>query len=537
MKTKIGQWPGSLLLPAAVIAAVFLLFAYPLLGTRFLPTHDGEYHIIRFMEFFRMLAAGIPFPRWAPTLNSGYGMPLFIFHYPFPNYAGALLHVLGLQFVDAFKVSLALAYLTAAVGCYAFLSAMFGKRQAVVGTVAMLAVPYWFVDIYVRGAVGEVWAIAWLFLALAALFRKNGIGLALTAGLLIVSHNILAMLFIPVLTVATAVRNRRLLTWIALGIGLSAYFWLPALGERGFVTGLNSVDYRDHFAALDELLIPSWGTEFSGNSVAGNKMSLQLGLAVIAWFVWAGALALRDRDRRRRTVMLAVAAGPLVVSMAMLPLSGVVWKVVTPLQYVQYPWRLLSYVIVLLPVAAAYAAGRSAKWATAVLCIVGLLIVLPYAQPVTYERRDDAYYLARPNFTDGTSSMGNSFSTVWTPWKEHRAVTEFAVATGSAVLGPSLVGFTEKSVTVVASSSAVVAVNTLYYPGWTAVVDGKPVGIDHTTDGTIRVLVPAGRHTLNVSFGETPLRTAADVVSLLSLMSLLVFGIRSGYAKMESGKS
>ncbi|MEK7073761.1 MAG: hypothetical protein AAB960_00340, partial [Patescibacteria group bacterium] len=60
----------------------------PLFGSRFIPTHDGEYHIIRFWQFFTGLASGQWFPRWAPDLNNGLGIPLFTFNYPFPSYIG-----------------------------------------------------------------------------------------------------------------------------------------------------------------------------------------------------------------------------------------------------------------------------------------------------------------------------------------------------------------------------------------------------------------------------------------------------------------
>ena len=85
----------KMVLPLFILISAVLFAVLPLFLPGFIPTHDGEYHLIRFYEFEKMLRAGHWVPRWAPGLNSGYGIPLFNFFYPFPNYIGALFHSLG----------------------------------------------------------------------------------------------------------------------------------------------------------------------------------------------------------------------------------------------------------------------------------------------------------------------------------------------------------------------------------------------------------------------------------------------------------
>ena len=102
-----------------LFVAVAIFFAVkPLLSPGFIPTHDGEYHIVRFWQFEKMLRAGNLFPRWAPDLNSGYGTPLFNFQYPFPNYPGALFHALGASLPDSVKLVLATGYLLSVTFCF-----------------------------------------------------------------------------------------------------------------------------------------------------------------------------------------------------------------------------------------------------------------------------------------------------------------------------------------------------------------------------------------------------------------------------------
>ncbi len=64
----------------------------------------------------------------------------------------------------------------------------------------------------------------------------------------------------------------------------------------------------------------------------------------------------------------------------------------------------------------------------------------------------------------------------------------------------------------------------LYYPGWQVWVDGEPaVQIAPEEDtGLLTFMVPAGTHTIQVRFGETPLHRAANLVSGLTLLAGVV---------------
>lgn len=503
--------PHNILWPVVIISVVTLL-GLPLLGSRFIPTHDGEYHIIRFWQFTKMLSNGYAFPRWAPTLNSGFGIPIFQFHYPFPNYVGSLFHLMGFQFVDAFKLTLFVGYLLSGIFCYLFLSKLWNARMALIGTIAMLTVPYWFVDIYVRGSVGEVWAITWLFAALASLIWQKSVLVAVSAALLILSHNIQAVLFFPVIVLAAWMYSPKSLLAIFLGLALSAYFWIPALAERSFVAGLSTVNPLDHFASLSELLVPSWGTEFSNPQISANKMSFQIGVLPLMWITVAGW-------------GLPVIA---VLAFFMLPASQFFWMTVPGISYIQYPWRLLSLVIPIVAVSAAYAAKKLPTKAAAGMAILSVVLVYGYSRPATYERRDDMYYLSRKNFTDGTSSLGNAFSTIWAPWKADRAENFVEITDGEAAAAVQQQKLLETKIVVQATSQANIRINKLYFPGWTVYDNGDPMAIDYQSEGVIDVSLPAGTHLLDVRFEETPVRKAADLVSIAGLSGLLGWTILDG---------
>ena len=167
------------------------------------------------------------------------------------------------------------------------------------------------------------------------------------------------------------------------------------------------------------------------------------------------------------------------------------------------------------------------------LAIAAIALAASYARPVLYAPRNEAYYMSRPNFTDGTSSMGNSFSTIWTGWKKTRPDVLITVA-GGRVIREKTFTYADHEWTVSMGGAGEMSLATLYFPGWKAVIDTAEVPIDYERDGTIRFRVPYGTHTVRVRFTETPVRIIADALSVASLAVLAFFGYTWGTKKRDS---
>jgi uncharacterized membrane protein YfhO len=152
-------------------------------------------------------------------------------------------------------------------------------------------------------------------------------------------------------------------------------------------------------------------------------------------------------------------------------------------------------------------------------------VAYSYTKPVVYAPRSDAYYLSRRNFTDGTSSLGNAFSTRWSEWKKERPNKKVEVINGNAKITEVTTLPQRLEFSVDANSENRIRVNTLYYPGWEVLVNGVPATVDYQEEGTITFTTSAGTLKILVHFTETPLRKFADVVSLLGLSWLLLSAI------------
>ncbi len=521
------------LFPLIVILGFVLLAGLPLFRSGFIPTHDGEYHIIRFYEFEKALRSNYWFPRWAPGLNSGYGVPLFNFHYPLPNYLGALFHSLGWSLTDSFKLTLAVGYFLACFSCFFWLEKLFRKTSALAGTVIFAYIPYWFVDIYIRGAVGEVLAIAFLMLALASIEKNWKTVFAFAAAGMILSHNILALIFLPVVIGYLLIRGIKDY-WLSLvlGIGLSTYFWLPALIERDMVVGLNTVNFHDYFPELYQLLIPAWGGGFATSSFSGNEMSPQIGVIPLTVIVFS-LVFLRNSlanglKKIRHYFLLLIGMAFILMQKISIP----IWEKLPLISYMQYPWRLLS---VFLPTTAFLTATVVEKkrkfWLTVALMVVAVALGYGYSRPAIYLPRNDNYYLTRKEFTDGTSSLGNSFSTRWSTWKDQRPDQRLEVVKGKAQVTMLESRPLRYSFSLQAFENSVIKINILYYPGWTLVLDEKQGNLVIDPSGGMTFAVSPGTYSGRVFFGETASRLMADLVSLVSLFWIMLSVIlKANYA-------
>lgn len=483
----------------------------------FLPTHDGEYHLIRFYEFGRMLGSGHLFPRWAPGLNSGYGVPLFNFFYPLPNYTGSFFHFLGWSLTDSFRLTMAVGYVMAICACYLWLKRLYSAFPAIIGGIVGAFTPYWFVDIFVRGSVGEVLALGCVFVALACIAYQKRTLLALAIAAIILSHNIMAMIFLPIIFLYAWISDRSMLRWVIVGIILTSYFWGPALVERGYVMGLNTVNYKDHYPELAQLLIPSWGTGFSGPGFTLDEMSYQIGVVPLFILLISPIMLLW----KQKFVSLFV--GVVGISFfLMLEFSAPLWERIPIFTNLQYPWRLLSVVIVATPFLSA-ALFSKFRWRVASIGLAAMAVMLSfsYSKPVLYASRGDEYYLSRREFTDGTSSLGNSFSTRWMAWQPDRLKKRMELVSGDGLITMKEEGMTKFVGELVSPLGGIVRTNIAYYPGWRVIVDGRGTSAVPDEKGMISTAIGPGTHTMTVYFSETPLRLVVDVVSFTCLFWLI----------------
>lgn len=518
------------LLLLTILLAVF--YSGSLFHSGLLPTHDGEYHVIRFFEFDKTFRDGNFYPRWASDLNNGFGVPLFNYVYPLPNYVALFFHSIGFSFIDSFKLNLFFATIFGSIFSYLWAKEFWGKLGGFTTSVLYTFAPYHSLDIFIRGSVGEVWALA-LFPAflwsITKIIRENNFRYITPAGiflsLVIFSHNILALMFFLVavsysiyLFLETKAGQLKTIFLIFFtGVGISSIFWFPALFERQFVRGLEVYDYSRNFPDLYQLLIPSWGSGFSSGSLQ-NQLSFQIGIANLTAIFLSIFLIFKKFKYKNILIFFLVCFA--IVFLLMIKISTPVWQILPFMNYFQFPWRFLSLEILF----TSFLAGSviflpKPRIFASFLVILSIVLGIGYTRVAYYLERPDSYYTTRHNFIDGTNSPGNAFNTIWFDLSKTKESKKTSLEDDE--IERKEIKSTNYFLETKVNSTKKITVNTAYFPGWNIYVNNQKRGTYITKSGLFSFELEKGAHDVVIKFEETMIRKFAAAISIFSILFLL----------------
>lgn len=515
----------------------------------FFPSHDGEWMVIRLSDFHRSFVSGQIPVRWAARLNHGYGYPVFNFLYPISFYLGEFFYFFSGSFVNAIKVVFILSFLLSGVFMYLWVCDLWGEWAGVASAILYVYTPYRFLDVYVRGSLGEAVAFAFpplIFWSAGKLIKRGNKfylavgGLAFTG--LITAHNTIAMLFILVFFGYLLFRwlifrqNKTLfrqLIILILGLFLSCFFWLPALYDKKDVLfdKVMISNFFLHFPTLRQLLVPSWGYGPSLPLSDQDTLSFQVGIANLAVFV-AIALALgfkllrfpKRLDCLRKNFKTFYFLFVFIVSFfLMLGVSSWAWRILFVYNLIQFPWRLLS----LTTFSSAILAGSLIQLIKARLrplltfTLIGLAILLnyQYTKPEYFLDRGEDYYTTN----EGTTTVANEYLPIWVEEPPRaRAEEKVEIVTGKGKISNLTFNSKKLNFKIKAETESEIQINVVYFPGWKVKVDDEEALIRYRNrGGVMRLKVSSGVHQVTANFSETPVRFLADLVSFLGLGAIL----------------
>lgn len=537
-----------------LIVLLILPATWFLLKPGFFPSDDGELMVIRLTDFHRSFVSGQIPVRWGARSNFSYGYPVFNFSYPLSLYFGEVFYLFGFSAVWSVKLVFIFSFFLAGILMYFFGRELWGRLGGLLAAIFYTYAPYRFVDVYVRGSMGEIFGFVFvplIFLSLYFLYQeKTRIWMALGAiGLaaLIVSHNIMAMLFMPAVLAFTGLlfwlskRSKplayRYLIFFLLALGLSCFFWLPALWEIRFTIfdQVTVANYWEHFPSLEQLLIPSWGY---GPSLASQEdaTSYQIGLFHLLAVALSLVLFIKPGEQLKGKKVLLFFFLILfwATFLLILPLSKAAWELLPLLKLSQFPWRLLS----LTTFSSSVLAGSiiyliKLRWKVGLTVILLALVIgfnYRYARPISLIDKPEGFY----STNESTTTEKDEYLPIWAKQRPaERAQERVVIVEGEGKIRDLVFNSKKTGFKLEAAGSVKIQVNQLYFPGWQVKVDGQLVPIDFENPfGLIQFEVPSGQSSILVEFRETPLRLTADGISLLSLLMVL-----SLLVKRKNGKS
>ena len=563
-------WRALSARPALIGALALVLlsaFAYrALLGGGMILAAD-TLHAIRIFEMHRCLNDGQIPCRWVPDMGNGYGFPLFNYYPPLPYYVGDLLHRLGLSYLRSVDALYVLGLVGAGLAMFALARRLWGDLGGLVSATAYVYAPYLALDVFMRGALAELWALAlapalfWAVYELVTTSRARFVPLvAVLLALLLLAHNLVAVIVAPALALWTVVLllTRGRAGWrpallgaagAIWGFGLAAFFTLPVLME-GDLVQLDSLAetlqqtellYPSNFVTVRDLFLQRT-TDYSFLLGAGEDTPIQIG-----WFHWAVAglsapaafflLRSGQRTAALAAVMFVVFFG-VGVFMAV-SRSQFIWDSFDSLRFLQFPWRYLG----LVSFASAGLAGAWlallrdrplwTQWLVAAT-LVGLFIGSGQAFFEPLHRctvTDD-----RP--IDCPGSDAEYFSDTYFPQRQRGSIRDYIpnaveriplrppealakVVAGSAIVQSATAGTDWLQLELHVTREARVEAALFDYPNWRVRVDGEMV--PHTAsepNGLVTFLVPAGATEVEIRLEDTGVRRWGNWLSIISWAAL-----------------
>ncbi len=520
----------------------------PYFHAGYFPTHDGEWAVVRLGDMFRSLRDH-QFPvRYSGNLNFGYGYPLFNFTYPAPYYIGTLFHFFKLGFVNSLKLLFALSVVISGVGMYLLSNEVWkNKFSGVISAILYIYLPYRIVDLYARGSVGESLSFALfpliLFCAAKILDEKQSnryiiLG-PISYALLVMSHNIMALLFTPLLLLFIGFKLYlakgkgfvKSLLFIILSYALSAFFWLPALLEKHniLLSKIPIADRNIYFVHLYQIIIPKWGYGLPNQP---DGFSYQIGLAqIVVLFLIIGFLLYLWLIKReiiktfyfKLTAILAAAT--VLFILLMFSFTGVIWQITPLLKEINYPWTLLSPIGFLISLLSGFLwiQNKIMKYTLVCLCALAVVLIFPHAKPSNYIDKGDQYYLTN----DATTTSSQELMPLWVRTEpSQRPDKKVELINGKGKIQNISSNSHFISFNLDLKSASLIRINTIYYPGWNISVDDKNSKITYTNDlGVMEIAVPQGQHTVIGKFSETPMRLVSDMISLVGLVVLIFLSL------------
>jgi uncharacterized membrane protein len=529
--------PVPSLLSALIIAILAMVFSLDLFLHRGEPaTFDSPIHITNMVMYQKALMDG-DFPvTWADGF-ANYGLPTPLVSQQFTSYLGAVVNMLAHSPALTFKLLALASALVGGFTMYGFLRLYATPISAVVGTSLFSVTAYRISNLYVRGALPELWAMSLVPFVLWCLHqvgdKKPAAFMLLTFSLtlLLATHPFIFLLsFLITVPYALHLRLNLLRPCVAVGIslGLNAWYLFPLLLElKYFVISRNTTQLvADQFLTFSNYFTESWNY-FSKNDVFVRANTIQFGLIETLVLVIGTLFLIRHRSR----LLVFLIPTILVLVCMTTPASFFLYDKLPLLNGIQFPWRMFSILVILPPLVLALVIDSlpyRLPISMIVICLLGI-VRFPQVYGKNFTVYPDSHYqktIKNLHF--------DSLNTIWTGNTATYAVKDYKgeIIEGSGIIESRIEKNSQRNYTITAQTPVRLVDYTFYFPGWRIYVDGVEVPIefqDVNYRGVITYLVPAGTHTIRVLFTPTKVRAAGYTISLITLVLSSLWGIKSIY--------
>jgi hypothetical protein len=437
-----------------------------------------------------------------------------------------------------------------ATGMYFLAKEFWGDWGGILSAILYTYAPYHSVDIFVRGALSESFALMLLPFLWLAFYKliKNGkfinvFWTSLTLGLLLSTHNVSSLMYAPITILWVVfwvikfkdVKSIKNVVLAGLGgIGIAAFFILPIAFETKFtqVSFFTSdySDFRAHFVTLYQLFISRhWGY---GPSIFGTNDDLSFAIGWPNWWLGIPVFALAVywlKNKTKKTwgiliILLLAFSG--VFAFLIHERSIQIWLALPVLAIVQFPWRFLGLVIFLLSLASgALATGKYQKYISVGLIILSIGLNFNFFKPqYFFTQETDQTKLSGEEFIIQQKSATLDYLPLTAPVApKEEAFAAPVVATGSG----QIQNYSKRTNSFFFDADifapAEINVPVMYFPGWKVIDGGHEIPAYPTGKyGVITFKLPRGKYIIQGRFTNTTPRTLGNALTVITFCLLFV---------------
>jgi hypothetical protein len=537
---------------AALILTLALL--WPIFAAPYF-SHQDDVQTIRLYEMDQCFKDRQIPCRWVPDLGGGYGYPLFNYYGPIPYYVGEIFFAPTNNILFAAKMMFLIPFLGSFIFMYLMARKLWGEMGGSLSAVFYSYVPYHALDMYVRGAMGELWAfmffpaIGWALLRLRERPKlSNALLLGLFMALLLGSHNLSSMIFLPWVLVAVGLifyKERKpqfLMSFggaVLIGIGLISFYLLPMTFEKNMVHLETTIEgyfsYTEHFKGLRRLFFDNnWYYGQDNREVPGgprDTLSYQVGwIHLIGLFLALYAAKTFWKKQRFLSGVILFSTAAIFLSIFMIhPRSEFVWRLIDPLKYLQFPWRFLIIISFFISLIAGsiFATNLPKKFVTPLwIGLIVLLVVFNFS----FFKPEKLLYITQNDILIGPGFDHYKMYAIfdYLPKSAKAPPAAPAPAPYQIIAGDTKVSDFAKGTDWIQFNAAtkdhtILRLSQYYFPNWEIILDGKKVDIDYKNDlGLMTLLLGEGNHTVDAKLKDTAIRTIGDALSVITILLFII---------------
>jgi hypothetical protein len=548
----------------ACLAAIVVMLPIVIFG---IPSgNDLPQHFQFAQTYYDALVSGDGFPNWSARENAGYGGIGIRFYPPLAYYVLAFAKILVGNWFDAAWLTFIFWMVLGCAGVYYWARWWISPKESAIAAMFYAIAPYHLSQLYsfsffyadFAAAAVLPFCFAYLIRVLERESKSDIIGLAIAYAALVLTH--LPMTLIGSLSLAVLalsfLRQGKILNQIArssaaivLGLAASSFYWFRMVGEMSWLNHATDRYSSGHYYFANRffpLYFHAIASDYKDNFVGSDVITGLCLLFLASPIVYLFYRRTKDAEiSRAARVFRSVLPLGLFAFFMITPLSFPVWKILPPLQKIQFPMRWMAVVSMCGAVVTAAAIHfllkgnflRQRVWSYVSVIFLSLFLLLNFV----YVWFPSAFVpIARERFENEMRELPEKRNQIfwWTIWSKPEAldVTEKVLAENRKAIVTSWES-EERSFNVENGTPAVARIATFYYPRWKATVNDKPVNAEMDENGVMLIPLPAEKSTVKIFFQEPPtIRIAAifSIVAWLFIMALFLYCLREKFARLKT---